>query len=86
MAEQHSDASRELERIRQEHLQTQRRLAACTELLGEREERILELTADITDMKTLYREQIEHLLEMGVSGPPSGAASSVSSWAPGPEK
>ena len=67
-------------------LQTQRRLMACTEILGEREERILELIADISDMKALYREQIEFVLgELAHSCSPSGAASSVSSWNPGPE-
>ena len=41
---------------------------ACTELLGEREETILELSADIEDMKVMYREQIE--LVLGGGGPP----------------
>jgi len=68
-------------------VQTQRRLSACTELLGEREERILELTADVADVKALYREQIEFVLgELHISRTPSAAASSVSSWNPGPEK
>lgn len=68
-------------------VQIQQRLAACTELLGEREERILELTADVADMKALYREQIEFVLgELNISRSPSAAASSVSSWNPGQEK
>lgn len=65
-------------------LQTQQRLIACTELLGEREEKILEQSADIADLKALYREQIEYVLDMAV--PSSGAASSVSSWVPGAER
>ena len=63
-------------------VQTQQRLLACTELLGEREERILELTADIVDMKALYREQIEYVLDMAAGSSHSGVASSVSSWVP----
>ena len=43
---------------------------ACTELLGEREETILELSADIEDMKLMYREQIEFVLG-GAGGPTS---------------
>ena len=46
-------------------VQAQQRLLACTELLGEREETILELSADIEDMKQLYREQIDFVLGSG---------------------
>ena len=67
-------------------VQAQSKLLACTELLGEREERILELMADVSDMKALYREQIEFVLgELAHSCSPSAAASSVSSWNPASE-
>ena len=68
-------------------MQTQQKLAACTELLGEREERLLELEADIADVKALYKEQIEFVLEqLSASRSPSAAASSVSSWVPAPDR
>lgn len=38
-------------------------LAACTELLGERDERMGELEADVQDVKALYRDQIEFMVE-----------------------
>jgi TATA element modulatory factor 1 TATA binding len=38
-------------------------LAACTELLGERDERLGELEADVHDVKALYRDQIEFMVE-----------------------
>lgn len=67
-------------------LQAQQRLMACTELLGEREETILELKADIDDMKVMYREQIELVVgELTSYRSPSGAASSVHSWNPANE-
>ena len=57
-------------------LQAQQRLLACTELLGEREETILELSADIEDMKVMYREQIE--LVLGQAGAPTSPSPAVS--------
>ena len=39
------------------------RLAAAVELLGEREERLAELTADLIDVKTMYKDQIEFMVE-----------------------
>ena len=61
-------------------------MLACTELLGEREEKILELSADIDDMKALYRDQLEFVLgEFSGSASPSGAASSVQSWTAPPD-
>ena len=62
-------------------MQAETRLLACTELLGEREEKILELSADIEDMKVLYRDQIEFVLkQVSEAGTPNGVASSVQSW------
>lgn len=39
------------------------RLAAAEELLGEREERLAELSADLADVKLLYKDQIEFMVE-----------------------
>ena len=34
------------------------RLAGATELLGEKEERVAELEADVADLKVMYQEQV----------------------------
>ena len=39
------------------------RLRSATELLGEKEERMAELAADVADMRQLYREQVEEFVE-----------------------
>ena len=39
--------------------QVMERLRSATELLGEKEERMAELAADVADMRQLYREQVE---------------------------
>lgn len=41
----------------------QARLAACVELLGERDERMEELKADLSDVKEVYKEQISFMAE-----------------------
>ena len=47
----------------QEHSQTKQQLRACTEMLGEKEERLEELKADLQDVKQLYKDQIEFMVE-----------------------
>ena len=47
----------------QEHRQAQQQLMACTEMLGEKEERLEELRADLQDVKQLYKDQIEFMVE-----------------------
>ena len=44
-------------------LQVHRRLQASIEMLGERDERIEELRADVADVKQLYKEHIEFMVE-----------------------
>jgi TATA element modulatory factor len=39
----------------------QQRHSAAVELLGEREEALAELRADVEDMKALYRDQVDAL-------------------------
>jgi len=46
-----------------EHRQAQQQLMACTEMLGEKEERLEELRADPQDVKQLYKDQIEFMVE-----------------------
>lgn len=43
--------------------QAQQQLLACTEMLGEKEERLEELKADLQDVKQLYKDQIEFMVE-----------------------
>lgn len=43
--------------------QAQQQLLACTEMLGEKEERVEELRADLQDVKQLYKDQIEFMVE-----------------------
>ena len=56
-AEAGQAAQRELARLRAEHQQALDRLRGAAELLGEREERVAELEADVADMKAMYQEQ-----------------------------
>lgn len=58
-AESKATAEADAERL----LRLEERLAVALEMLGERTERILELEADIADMKIAYRRQTEDLLE-----------------------
>ncbi|CAN8073227.1 unnamed protein product [Agarophyton chilense] len=48
--------------LKQELAELQKRHSALLELLGEREERIAELDADLADVKQMYKEQITELL------------------------
>ena len=44
---------------RKSHVQVMQQLRDATELLGEREERVAELAADVADLRQMYREQVE---------------------------
>ena len=44
-------------------VQVVQRLRSATELLGEKEERMAELAADVADMRQMYREQVEEFVE-----------------------
>lgn len=47
------------------------RYAAAVELLGERDERLEELSADLRDVKSLYQDQIEFfVLQLSALQPP----------------
>ncbi|KAL3150595.1 hypothetical protein ABBQ32_000402 [Trebouxia sp. C0010 RCD-2024] len=52
-----------MEASKEEHRQAQQQLLACTEMLGEKEERVEELRADLQDVKQLYKDQIEFMVE-----------------------
>jgi len=53
----------ELKGLRSEIKGLQQRYDTLLELMGEKEEQVEELKADITDMKSLYKVQISELLE-----------------------
>lgn len=53
----------DLQKVEQQFKGLQGRYASCVELLGEREERLGELEADLQDVKELYREQISFMAE-----------------------
>jgi hypothetical protein len=44
-------------------VQLRAHLLACTEMLGERDERLGELEADVADVKALYKDQIVFMVE-----------------------
>ncbi|GMH42092.1 hypothetical protein BSKO_10011 [Bryopsis sp. KO-2023] len=53
----------ELKDVESQLKNLQGRYNACVELLGEREERLAELEADLQDVKELYRDQISFMAE-----------------------
>jgi TATA element modulatory factor 1 TATA binding len=59
---QAGDALRELPQLRAEHASLEARYAAAVELVGERDEQLEELANDLSDVKVLYKAQIEALL------------------------
>lgn len=56
-----------LPQLQAEYRQLEERYAAAVELLGERDEQLEEMAADLVDVKQLYKQQIEALLASGVS-------------------
>ena len=52
---------KELDGIKHDKKGLEEKLYACAELLGEREEMINELKADIRDMRQVYQSQVEEL-------------------------
>eukprot|EP00873_Tetraselmis_striata_P032919 jgi/Tetstr1/453183/TSEL_040200.t1 len=57
----------ELEALQAQYKSLQMRHANAVELLGEREERLEELREDLQDVKLLYRDQIEYMVEQVVA-------------------
>lgn len=55
-------ARAELEALRKRH-------SSALELMGERDEQVEELRADLADVKQMYREQIDLLVNQVGSGP-----------------
>lgn len=53
--------NRELNDIKKDKKSLEEKLLACAELIGEREETIQELKADIYEMRQVYQSQVEEL-------------------------
>jgi len=51
-----------LPQLQAEYQQLEARYAAAVELLGERDEQLEEMAADLADVKQLYKQQIEALV------------------------
>ncbi|GAX82954.1 hypothetical protein CEUSTIGMA_g10381.t1 [Chlamydomonas eustigma] len=62
-SEQASDALATAASLRKEVEMSKQRYVAAVELLGERDEALEELRADLQDVKNLYRDQIEYLVK-----------------------
>jgi len=61
-SEAHGKTLAELETLKVEHEQLLVRHQTALELMGEREEQVEELNADLMDVKQLYRNQINELV------------------------
>lgn len=58
-----ASAKAELEQAQWERQHVEQQLAAATEMLGEKDERLEELRNDLMDVKHLYKDQIEFMIE-----------------------
>ena len=58
-----ASARAELEQAQWERQHVEQQLAAATEMLGEKDERLEELRNDLMDVKHLYKDQIEFMIE-----------------------
>jgi F0F1-type ATP synthase delta subunit len=59
---QAADSLTRLPQLQAEYQELEQRYAAAVELLGERDEQLEELAADLADVKQLYKQQIEALV------------------------
>jgi hypothetical protein len=70
---QAADAVKRMPELLAEYRQLEQRYTAAVELLGERDEQLEEMAADLTDVKQLYKQQIEALVaqlaEVGAAQP-----------------
>ncbi|KAL9049704.1 MAG: hypothetical protein Q9162_007076 [Coniocarpon cinnabarinum] len=57
------DLDSKIEKLEGELAETRRRYAASLEMLGEKEEKVDELQADVTDLKKIYRELVERTVK-----------------------
>lgn len=68
---QAADSLTRLPQLQAEYQELQQRYAAAVELLGERDEQLEELAADLADVKQLYKQQIEALVaQLAQAGTP----------------
>jgi F0F1-type ATP synthase delta subunit len=68
---QAADSLTRLPQLQAEYQELEQRYAAAVELLGERDEQLEELAADLADVKQLYKQQIEALVaQLALAGTP----------------
>ena len=60
------------------------RLRSATELLGEKDERLAELEADVADMRQLYQQQVLVFVEQLATGSQQNSPSPSEQNTPGP--
>ena len=71
--------------MRQELEALRRRHASALELMGERDEQVEELRADLADVKEMYREQIDMLVrQVGLGG--GWGAGGLGGWVDGDQR
>lgn len=64
-----------LPQLQAEYAALESRYAAAVELLGERDEALEEMAADLADVKQLYKQQIEALVaQLAAAGDAGGSA------------
>lgn len=70
-----SEALETMSSLRQEVEASQAKYIAAVEMLGEKDEALEELRADLQDVKNLYRDQIEYLVNAVVAATPPSSPS-----------
>ncbi len=79
-AAQTAGAAAEVDCLRASQEELSARYAAAIELVGERDEQMEELRADLMDVKHLYKDQIEYLVgQLAAAGRLDAAAAMPSS-------
>lgn len=53
----------DVQEVERKYEDLQHRYRSCVELLGEKDEKLSELEADLRDIKEVYRDQISYLAE-----------------------
>ena len=79
-SDQAAEALGAVSSLREEVEASQAKYIAAVELLGEKDEVLEELRADLEDVKNLYKDQIEYLVNAVVASTPVKSSSPSSPW------
>ena len=71
-----TEALETMSSLKEEVESSQAKYIAAVEMLGEKDEALEELRADLEDVKNLYKDQIEYLVNVVAATPPSSPLSS----------